>query len=156
MKGKIINLATSVGFMIRSLPIVLGIILCAVIGFAGVGIFSWAVNFITEVAETNAMVFVCMGVLLLLSVKTKMVFALHGLFGVVAIAFSGWFMARILSSTIGWFADAINDLSIPLMIILSGAAAVGVYKDDLLRIADAAQNEQWKGFGSNKKNRGNS
>ena len=48
MKEKVFNFATSTGSMIRSLPIVLGLILCAVIGFGGIALLSWALDFITE------------------------------------------------------------------------------------------------------------
>lgn len=71
MKEKVFSFATSTGSMIRSLPIVLGLILCAVIGFGGIALLSWALDFITEIAESNIMKVACIGFVLYASVKSK-------------------------------------------------------------------------------------
>ena len=87
MKEKVFNFATSTGSTIRSLPIVLGFILCAVIGIGGVAVLSWALDFITEFAESNLMKVICIGLALYMAEKSKKggrILMFSGIIGVIA------------------------------------------------------------------------
>ena len=59
-----------------------------------------------------------MGVIVYFSVKKMgktitLALACSGLFGVAAVAFSGFCLALLLSTVIGWITNAVNDLRIP-------------------------------------------
>lgn len=124
---------------IRSLPLVLGLVLCAINGFVGVGVFSWILNFTIELASSNLIILICIGVLIFLSVKTKMVFTLVSLPGIIGIAFAGFFMSLLMSVILGWISAAISDIRIPLMIVSSVFTAYKVYEADLQRIVSSTQ-----------------
>ena len=132
---------------IRNLPLALGLVLCAIIGIVGVGIFSWILNFATELAGSNLIILICIGALVVLSVKTKKGIMLAGLFGIISVAFAGFLMSLLMSLVLGWISAAINDIRIPLMIVGSVFTAYKVYEDDLQRIADSA----WASKNSSKK-----
>lgn len=158
MKEKVFNFATSTGSMIRSLPIVLGLILCAVIGFGGIALLSWALDFITEIAESNIMKVVCIGFVLYASVKSKKgnkIVLFTGIIAVVAIAFAGYCLSLLVAASAGWCAGAVHDLMIPLMVAASIATGCGVYKDDIQRIMTAAQDDIKSGSENKTRGRGN-
>ena len=158
MKEKVFNFATSTGSMIRSLPIVLVLILCAVLGFGGIALLSWALDFITEIAESNIMKVACIGFVLYASVKSKKgnkIVLFTGIIAVVAIAFAGYCLSMLVAASAGWCAGAVHDLMIPLMIAASIATGCGVYKDDIQRIMTAAQDDIKSGSENKTRDRGN-
>lgn len=85
-----------------------------------------------------------MGVIVYFSVKKMgktitLALACSGLFGVAAVAFSGFCLALLLSTVIGWITNAVNDLRIPLTIAATCVTALGVYWADLQRIFTSAK-----------------
>lgn len=124
---------------IRSLPLALGMLLCAVIGFVGVGLLSWSLDFAIELASSNLIILICIGVLVFLSVKTKKVFTLVSLPGIIGVAFAGFFMSLLMSVILGWISAAISDIRILLMIVGGVFTAYKVYEADLQRIVSSTQ-----------------
>lgn len=158
MKEKVFNFATSTGSTIRSLPIVLGFILCVVIGIGGVAVLSWALDFITEFAESNLMKVICIGFVLYMAAKSKKggrILMFSGIIGVIAALFAGYCLSLLVAASAGWCAGAVHDLLIPLMVAASIAAGFGVYKDDIQRIMTAAQNDIKSGSENKTRDRGN-
>lgn len=146
---KIIDFVTNGGSYIRNLPIVLSLALCAMFAFVGVWTLSWSLNLASQLASSNLVVFVCVAAIVYLASRTDLKLP-RSLFGIAVIAFTGFCMALLLSAVVGWIANVVNDARIILTIVASLGFAVGVYKDDLLGIWEAAHdrvsgNERTKG-----------